>query len=99
MANKQVIESLKQLTEHDNTNNETKVKKEDESFWCERKYLKREFYPSGEEFHLDIVENLLVVLIKVILMNSGRYPKMPKILTNYRILTYNVTFEYEQTEI
>lgn len=35
----------------------------------------------------------------IVLDHGGRHPDMPKVLTNCRIMTCNVTFEYEKTEV
>eukprot|EP00804_Cyclotella_cryptica_P015697 CCRYP_018920-RA/>CCRYP_018920-RA protein AED:0.22 eAED:0.22 QI:167/1/1/1/1/1/2/198/547 len=35
----------------------------------------------------------------LVLDHGGRHPDMPKVLTNCRIMTCNVTFEYEKTEV
>jgi len=35
----------------------------------------------------------------LVLDHGGRHPDMPKVLTNCHIMTCNVTFEYEQTEV
>jgi len=35
----------------------------------------------------------------IVLDHGGRHPDMPKVLTNCHIMTCNVTFEYEKTEV
>merc|ERR1711935_1266712 len=35
----------------------------------------------------------------LVMDHGGRHPDMPKVLTNCHIMTCNVTFEYEQTEV
>ena len=35
----------------------------------------------------------------LVLDHGGRHPDMPKVLTNCRVMTCNVTFEYEKTEV
>ena len=35
----------------------------------------------------------------IVMDHGGRHPDMPKVLENCRIMTCNVTFEYEQTEV
>jgi len=35
----------------------------------------------------------------IVLDHGGRHPDMPKVLTNCHVMTCNVTFEYEKTEV
>ena len=35
----------------------------------------------------------------IVLDHGGRHPDMPKVLNNCHIMTCNVTFEYEKTEV